>query len=144
MTGTWTFLGGGPARGRLLRYLLVLAIGSGAILALAAAFFFLTPKSYESGFTLILPGAGASSSVNIESLGQTSSNAASPFGSHSLSPTENYKRLLQSYRLRGRVATTLEMDIADVPAPQIKLANQDQAHVRLRPRVQTGSGQTAR
>lgn len=124
MTGNWTFLGGGPARGRLLRYLLVLVLGSGAVLALAAAFFFLTPKSYDSGFTLILPGAGASSSVNIESLGQTNSNAASPFGSHSLSPTENYKRLLQSYRLRGRVATTLEMNIADVPAPQIKLANQ--------------------
>ncbi|MEO0785608.1 MAG: hypothetical protein AAFY10_07890 [Pseudomonadota bacterium] len=124
MIGGWTFLGGGPARGRLLRYLAVLVIGSAAILALAAAFFFLTPKTYDSGFTLILPGAGASSSVNLESLGQTNSNAASPFGSHSLSPTENYKRLLQSYRLRGRVAETLELDITEVPAPKIQLANQ--------------------
>lgn len=124
MIAAWSFLKGGPARGRWLRYFIVLAGGSFAILALAAAFFFLTPKTYDSGFTLILPGAGASSSVNLESLGQANSNAASPFGSHSLSPTENYKRLLQSYRLRGRVAATLALDIADVPAPKIQLANQ--------------------
>ncbi len=124
MIRSWSFLRGGPKRGRVLRYLSVVAIGWIGILVLAAAFYFLTPKSYDSGFTLILPGAGSSSSVNLNSLGQTSSNAASPFGSHSLSPTENYKRLLQSYRLRGRVAETLGLAIGDVDAPAIKLANQ--------------------
>ncbi|MEM9669058.1 MAG: hypothetical protein AAF950_09055 [Pseudomonadota bacterium] len=108
----------------MARYLLVLAMGWFAILFLAAAFFILGPRSYQSGFTLILPGAGAASTVNLESLGQASSNAASPFGSHSLSPTENYKRLLQSYRLRGKVAETLGLQIEDVPAPRIQLANQ--------------------
>ena len=124
MIRNWTFLKGGPRQGRFLRYLLVLGLGWMVIGILAAAFFFLTPKTYSSGFTLILPGAGSSSSVNLSSLGQATSNTSSPFGSHSLSPTENYKRLLQSFRLRGKVADTLDLPIAEVPAPSIKLANQ--------------------
>ncbi len=124
MIGNWTFLKGGPRQGRLLRYLFVLAIGWVGILALAMAFFFLTPKTYSSGFTLILPGAGSGASVNLDSLGQATSNTSSPFGSQSLSPTENYKKLLQSYRLRGKVATTLDLPLSEVSAPSIKLANQ--------------------
>ena len=124
MIGNWTFLKGGPRQGRLLRYLFVLAIGWAGILALAMAFFFLTPKTYSSGFTLILPGAGSGASVNLDSLGQATSNTSSPFGSQSLSPTENYKKLLQSYRLRGKVATTLDLPLSEVSAPSIKLANQ--------------------
>ncbi len=124
MIRNWSFLKGGPSQGRFLRYVLVLGIGWMAIALLAAAFFFLTPKTYSSGFTLILPGAGSSSSVNLNSLGQATSNTASPFGSHSLSPTENYKRLLQSFRLRGKVASALDLQISEVPAPSIKLANQ--------------------
>ena len=124
MTRSWTFRKGGPRQGRIMRYLLVLGLGWIVIGMLAAAFSFLTPKTYSSGFTLILPGAGSSSSVNLSSLGQATSNTSSPFGSHSLSPTENYKRLLQSFRLRGKVAATLDLPIAEVPAPSIKLANQ--------------------
>ncbi|MEP1142202.1 MAG: hypothetical protein ABJH52_00650 [Henriciella sp.] len=124
MTRNWSFLKGGPRRGRFLRYALVMFMGWFAIGVLAAAFFFLTPKTYTSGFTLILPGAGSASSVNLDSLGQATSATASPFGSHSLSPTENYKRLLQSFRLRGKVASTLDLPIDEVPAPSIKLANQ--------------------
>lgn len=124
MTGTWTFLKGGPRQGRFLRYIMVLAAGWIVIGVLAVMFLTLSPKTYSSGFTLILPGAGSSASVNLDSLGQATSNTASPFGSQSLSPTENYKRLLQSYRLRGRVAGELDLPLAEVPAPSIKLANQ--------------------
>lgn len=124
MTRNWNFLKGGPQQGRFVRYVMVLGLGWVAIVMLAAAFFFLTPKTYSSGFTLILPGAGSSSSVNLNSLGQSTSNSSSPFGSQTLSPTENYKRLLQSYRLRGSVAGALDLPIAEVPAPSIKLANQ--------------------
>ena len=124
MSQRWTFLNGGPSRGRFLRYAMVLVAGWIVIGALALAFLTLSPKSYRSGFTLILPGAGSGVSVNLDSLGQATSNTASPFGSQSLSPTENYKRLLQSFRLRGHVASQLELEMSDVPAPAIKLANQ--------------------
>lgn len=122
----WSFLRGGGRDGRVFRYGLTLGVGVAIILCLAAAIYVLTPRTYSSGFTLILPGAGASSSVNIETLGQTSSNSASPYGSQSLSPTENYKKLLQSFRLRGRVAETLNVDMSDISAPRIRLANQTQ------------------
>ncbi|MEM5518037.1 hypothetical protein WNY37_13855 [Henriciella sp. AS95] len=124
MTRKWSFLRGGPKTGRILRYLIVLAIGWFVILALAGALYVFTPRTYESGFTLILPGAGQSTSVNLDSLGQASSNAASPFGDHTLSPTENYKRLFQSYRLRGMVAERMGQTVGDTPAPNIRLANQ--------------------
>ncbi len=124
MSQRWTFLNGGPSRGRFLRYAMVLVAGWIVIGALALAFLTLSPKSYSSGFTLILPGAGSGVSVNLDSLGQATSNTASPFGSQSLSPTENYKRLLQSFRLRGHVASQLDLEMSDVPAPAIKLANQ--------------------
>jgi len=124
MTRTWSFLKGGPRQGRFLRYILVLAAGWIVIGVLAVMFLTLSPKTYSSGFTLILPGAGSGASVNLDSLGQATTNTASPFGSHSLSPTENYKRLLQSYRLRGRVAGELDLPLSEVPAPSIKLANQ--------------------
>jgi uncharacterized protein involved in exopolysaccharide biosynthesis len=124
LTRNWSFLRGGPAAGRFLRYLAVLAIGWSVILALADAVYVFTPRAYESGFTLILPGAGQSTSVNLDSLGQASSNASSPFGDHTLSPTENYKRIFQSYRLRGMVAERMGQTIAETPAPSIRLANQ--------------------
>ena len=124
MTRNWSFLRGGPAAGRFVRYLAVLAIGWSVIIALADAVYVVTPRAYESGFTLILPGAGQSTSVNLDSLGQASSNASSPFGDHTLSPTENYKRLFQSYRLRGMVAERMDQTIAETPAPSIRLANQ--------------------
>lgn len=122
----WSFLRGGGPEGRYVRYAITLGVGIGLILALAGAVYTFTPRTYSSGFTLILPGAGASSSVNIETLGQTSTNAASAYGSQSLSPTENYKKLLQSYRLRGQVAKRFDLEIGDMPAPRIRLANQTQ------------------
>lgn len=124
MMKTWTFKQGGPRDGRLLRYSVVLVGGWLVIAGLAAAFLFLSPKTYSSGFTLILPGAGSGTSVNLESLGQATSNTTSPFGGHTLSPTENYKKLLQSFRLRGKVAETLEQPFSEIAAPSIKLANQ--------------------
>ncbi|NQY98562.1 MAG: hypothetical protein HRT82_15525 [Henriciella sp.] len=124
MNRAWSFLKGGPEQGRFLRYGIVLLSGWIAIAILAAAFLVLTPKSYSSGFTLILPGAGSGASVNLDSLGQATSNTNSPFGSQSLSPTENYKKLLQSYRLRGKVAEILGQPMVEVAAPRIKLANQ--------------------
>ena len=122
----WSFLRGGGPEGRHIRYAITLIVGVVTILALAAAVYIFTPRTYSSGFTLILPGAGASSSVSIETLGQTSTNAASAYGSQSLSPTENYKKLLQSYRLRGRVAEQFSLPMGEVPAPRIRLANQTQ------------------
>jgi len=123
-----TPLATGLARGywqsRRFRYAIVLLAGWSIILVLAAAYYLFSPKAYSSGFTLILPGAGQSSSVNLETLGQVSSQSASVFGDMSFSPTENYKKLLQSYRMRGLVGARFNLDVGDVSPPRIRLANQ--------------------
>ena len=123
---SWSFLRGVRAEGRYRRYALTLIAGCAIIACLATSIYAFTPRTYTSAFTLILPGAGPSSSVNLETLGQASSQSASPFASQNLSPTENYKRLFQSYRLRGEVAERMGLSITDVPAPRIRLANQTQ------------------
>lgn len=111
-------------RFRWLRYTLVLALGGLLFGGLAGAYYIVTPKTYVSGFTLILPGTGAGSSVNLEELGQASSVSSSPFSSPNVSPTENYKRLLTSDRVRGRAASILQMSSIDLDRPRIRLVDQ--------------------
>ena len=120
-TGLWQ---GYSRRGRIQRYVIVLLLGAILIGGLATMAAVLTPKTYKSGFTLILPGQGPNSSVNIESLGQASSSAASPYGGHSLSPTKNYQNLLMSYRLRSKVAERMDTSVGAIAPPKIKLVNQ--------------------
>jgi uncharacterized protein involved in exopolysaccharide biosynthesis len=110
--------------GRWVRYFLLVALGGAVFLTLGATYYVVTPRSYVSGFTLILPGSGAGASVNLESLGQTSTMTASAFSSPSLSPTQNYKRLLNSDRVRQSAAETLGVTISDLPTVSVRLVDQ--------------------
>lgn len=65
---------GGP-KGRGRRYLAVAALGLAFIWGLTTAYIVLTPESFRSHLSLILPGNGVGTSVNLESIGQASSNA---------------------------------------------------------------------
>lgn len=73
---------------------------------------------------LILPGSGASASVNLESIGQASSYASSAFASDSVSPTQTYKRLITANRIRVSAAHSLGMPVTELPAPLISLVDQ--------------------
>ena len=117
-------LHGFDKRGRLLRYLVLLVLGFVIFFGLAGAYYFTTPPSYVSGFTLILPGSGAGASVNLESLGQTNTSSASAYSNPSLSPTQNYKRLIVSDRVRGAVATLLDRPARSLPSPRVRLVDQ--------------------
>ncbi len=114
----------GFGAGRLIRYVLVLASGALIIGAAASAFYLLPPRQYTSGFSLILPGAGPSSRINLESLGSTDASSPSPFSSPSLSPTVQYKRLMDSHRVRGAVARRLGIEVAALPSFKIRLQDQ--------------------
>ncbi len=110
-------------QGRWLRYMLVVLAGCLVFGGLGSAYYFGTPPSYTSGFTLILPGSGAGTSVNLNSLGQTNSMTSSPFSSPSLSPTQNYKRLLGSDRVRGAAAETLGLSESALPEARVRLVD---------------------
>ena len=60
---------GGTAGGRNRRYVRAGIAGTVVIWILAVAYLALTPKTYTSSFTFVLPGAGAGSSVNLDNLG---------------------------------------------------------------------------
>ena len=84
----------------------------------------LSPRNYTSGFVLVLPGTGAASSMNLESVGSATSTTAPAFSSPDLSPTENYRKILLSHRLLTQAAELLGENPDSFPIPKIELADQ--------------------
>ncbi len=113
-----------PAVGRYQRYVRSIAPVLGVIWFATAAYLLIVPRSYTSEFSLIVPGSGVGSSLNVESIGQAQSSSSSAFSSSTLSPTENYKQLL-SADITQRAAAKLTGDDGDLfPDPVIKLVDQ--------------------
>ncbi len=107
-----------------IRRLIVTTLVVAPIWALAYAYITYTPKQYSAGVTLILPGDGARSSVNINGVGQASSNASSPWSSSRLSPVESYRKLMMTETVHRRAAVSRGMSPDDFPKPKIKLIDQ--------------------
>jgi uncharacterized protein involved in exopolysaccharide biosynthesis len=80
--------------------------------------------SYTSHFSLILPGAGASTSINLSDIGQASSASSSAFSGSSISPTVTYKNLLMSANVVYAAAAELKIDGNTLPAPTVKLVDE--------------------
>ncbi|MXP10402.1 hypothetical protein GRI68_09460 [Altererythrobacter halimionae] len=121
----WTFVRDGmPAVGRYRRYIVTMAIPLAAIWIVTIAYLALVPDRFDSRMTLILPGSGVGGSVNLESIGQATVNSASAFSSTTLSPTENYKRLITSDIVLRDAAHRAGEDEDAFPAPQVKLIDQ--------------------
>ena len=121
----WHLLRDGfPVFGRYRRYVATLVPAIGAVWLLTALYLALTPPSYTSTMTLILPGTGVGGSINLESIGQASTTTASAFSGSTLSPTENYKRLLAADVTLRRAAASIGEDGDRFPMPTIKLTDQ--------------------
>jgi uncharacterized protein involved in exopolysaccharide biosynthesis len=113
-----------PSVGRYHRYLVAMVPLLGVIWLATAAYLLLMPASYKSEFTLILPGSGVGSSLNVESIGQAQSSSTSAFSSATLSPTENYKQLISAdVTLRKAAKIAVESE-GNFPGPAIKLIDQ--------------------
>jgi len=113
-----------PSVGRYKRYAVIIAPVVGGIWVLTAVYLVALPRTYTSQFSLILPGSGVGSSLNVESIGQAVESASSAFSSPTLSPTENYKQLLTA-DVTLRAAARLAHEPEDrFPSPTIKLVDQ--------------------
>jgi len=121
---TWNGTIRGFGGRRAPRYFWLACGGLTGIWVLSIAYLTLTPRSYESGFTLILPGAGAGASINLNAIGQASSLSESAFSNTRVSPTESYKRLLMSDRVNDAAKNQASHDT--FPRPRIKLLDQTQ------------------
>ena len=113
-----------PIRMRHKRYLKTAGIWIIVIWVLTGLFLALAPDQYRSKFTLILPGSGAGGSLNVESIGQAQSSISSAFASATLSPTENYKRLLMTDKTLRQSAENSGDPEYGFPAPDVKLIDQ--------------------
>jgi len=121
----WTVVRDGLSPvGRYRRYLVALSLPLVLIWALAFAYLAFAPDRFDSRMTLILPGSGVGASMNLESIGQASTNTSSAFSSTSLSPTENYKTLLMSDLVLRDAARLAGEKESEFPQPAIKLVDQ--------------------
>jgi uncharacterized protein involved in exopolysaccharide biosynthesis len=125
MARLWQFvIDGLPSAGRYRRYAAMIWLPLLFIWLATALYLVAAPQQYESKLSLILPGSGSGGSMNVDDIGQAQSNAASAFSSTTLSPTENYKRLLMAdvtMRSAAHLATESETDF---PAADVKLVDQ--------------------
>ncbi|GAA6200277.1 hypothetical protein [Aquicoccus sp. SU-CL01552] len=110
--------------GRLPRYLAFALIGGTLIWAPIVGYLRTAPLTFLSTSSLILPGSGASASMNLNGIGQASSYANSAFSSNSVSPTETYKRLIGADRILAAAAKSMNLDRAAFGKPRIKLVDQ--------------------
>lgn len=109
---------------RLPRYLVSATIGVALIWGPVLTYLATAPLTYVSQTSLILPGSGASASMNLNGIGQASSYANSAFSSNSVSPTETYKRLLSADRILAAAADSLDISRLELGKPRVKLVNQ--------------------
>ena len=117
--------GGKPGdSGRLPRYVLLGGIMLGAIWAPVISYVRYAPLTFSSDMALILPGAGASTSINLSDIGQASSSANSAYSSSTLSPTVTYQSLLSSPQVLERAAEALGQEASAFGKPRIKLLDQ--------------------
>jgi len=110
--------------GRLPRYALFFVCAAAVLWAPIVTYLRLTPETYISDVSLILPGAGVQASVNLTDLGQASSSASSAFSSSRISPTQTYKRLLAANRTLERAAKEIKLDRDKLGSPRIKLVDE--------------------
>ncbi len=114
----------GERSGRGQRYVQSWIAGATLIWVLALGYMLLTPKTYTSRFTFVLPGTGAGSSLNLNDIGEASSTADSAFSTPDISPTENYREILLSDQVLGMAAQTANMPVSSFPKPRVELVQQ--------------------
>lgn len=92
--------------------------------ACAGAYLVFTPVKYVSKWTLILPGSAQSNTMQLESIGQATSTANSPFGSVALSPKVVYREIADSDLVRETASEAIGMTYQEFGRPRIKLIDE--------------------
>ena len=109
---------------RLIIYLACISGGLGVIWFPLITFLKTSPLTYTTKWTLILPGAGVGSSINLESIGQAATAVSSPYTSPSLDPKVSYKQIVKSEAVLGVAAESIGMTLEEFGEPRIKLVAQ--------------------
>ncbi|MEE8057064.1 MAG: hypothetical protein V3T17_04420 [Pseudomonadales bacterium] len=105
---------------RWLRYAMVGALLLALVWTAVAAYIITAPK-YTSRFALVLPGNGSSSKINLEKVGEATTDSPSPFGNRSVNPRVNYKEILLSDDVREAAAHKVGLSLLQFTKPKIKM-----------------------
>ncbi|MCK5666437.1 MAG: hypothetical protein KAI17_23260 [Thiotrichaceae bacterium] len=111
-------------QGRGLRYSLVFTLMLILIWTPSLTYLKFAKPVYTSKWSLILPGTGVNTSVNLENIGQATTSSRSAYGSNSISPKVNYKSIAASQVVLEQAAETMAMDVKSFGKPRIKLVDQ--------------------
>ena len=111
-----------PKRG--LRYSITLFLVLSFIWGISLSTLFFKAPSFESKWTLILPGTGASSTYNIQDIGQISTSGANPFSNPSFSPKVVYKNIITSNEVARLAAKKANTSTDNIKGFKVKLTDQ--------------------
>ena len=113
-----------PAGVRTARYGILLALGLGLVWVPVALYLALSPDVYRSHASLLIPGPGVGSSLNLDSVGQASTSVASPYSNASVDPKVNYKAIMTSSAVLDDAARRAGTSPGEYGQPRIRLVDQ--------------------
>lgn len=91
---------------------------------MSAAYYLFMPPTYTSKWTMIVPVSNNTSSVSLDSIGQTSTTQGQNFGSITLSPKVIYKEIADSEQVRQDAAHLLGIEAHQFGRPRVKLIDE--------------------
>lgn len=95
-----------------------------AVWLLPALYYLLTPSSYTSKWTLILPVSNNSATVSLDQIGQTTTVQGQTFGSITLSPKVIYREIANSEQVRETAAQLLGISAGRLGFARIRLIDE--------------------
>ena len=120
----WSSFSGQVVRHRLFRYGVLFVMGFTVIWIPALTYVLKSEDVYKTKWSIIIPGSGLGSSLNIDSIGQTTTSVASPYASSSVDPKVNYKAIILSANVLRNAASSLGLTTKEYGKPLVKLIDQ--------------------
>ncbi|MGB3758602.1 MAG: hypothetical protein WBA07_19840 [Rivularia sp. (in: cyanobacteria)] len=108
-------------------YLLLLTISNFAMWGLAIFYIKSAVPSYESNFSLSLPGTVSYTNVNLPERGTAYSQPVSPYENSLQDPRENYKLIMESSIVKKTAAEKMQMSVEEFGEPRIKILDKTTA-----------------
>lgn len=82
------------------------------------------PPTYSSDISMVLPGTGSSSNLNIADIGQVTSQTSTPFVSANVNPIVNYKEMLKSRTVIATAGKSMGLTPEAFDKPRVDLTEQ--------------------
>lgn len=111
-------------QGRGKRYSVLILSTMLAIWAPSLLYLKFSKPTFTSKWTLILPGTGVNSSINLENIGQAETSSVSAYGSHSISPNANYKNIAESSNVIEKASQKMGLSVDQFGKSRISLVDQ--------------------